>query len=458
MMLGDILTGLADDAQATELIIGLDDLQLLSGVRTRAECEGVDLASFARKAVLRYATQASDEEWITLMGLIGRTDDPARHLPSPRLRVCASRRGAGGGRRHAVRHASATLRAATEGLSPAYFAMVMATGIVSIAAFTLGITGIDIALFAINIAAYVVLMALTVLRIIWFPRALLSDLADHQRGLGFFTIVAGSGVLGSQFVLIAGNYGIALALWIVALILWVVFIYGIFAVLSVKENKPSLADGINGGWLLAVVSTQSIAVLGALIAAHWPQPYRLELNFLALSMWLWGGMLYIWMIALIFYRYTFFEFSPGDLSPPYWINMGAMAISTFAGSLLIINTPDAPYLRSLLPFLKGFTVFYWATGTWWIPMLLVLGVWRYVIKRFPFSYDPQYWGAVFPLGMYTVATSQMARAMNLPFLHVIPSCFVYVALLSWLVTFAGLLGAIGLGLTRAASQRDGAGR
>ncbi len=252
-----------------------------------------------------------------------------------------------------MRHASATLRAATEGLSPAYFAMVMATGIVSIAAFMLGITGIDIALFAINIAAYVVLMALTVLRIIWFPRALLSDLADHQRGPGFFTIVAGSGVLGSQFVLIAGNYGIALALWIVALILWVVFIYGIFAVLSVKENKPSLADGINGGWLLAVVSTQSIAVLGALIAAHWPQPYRLELNFLALSMWLWGGMLYIWMIALIFYRYTFFEFSPGDLSPPYWINMGAMAISTLAGSLLIINTPDAPYLRSLLPFLRG---------------------------------------------------------------------------------------------------------
>jgi len=36
-------------------------------------------------------------------------------------------------------------------------------------------------------------------------------------------------------------------------------IYGIFATLSVKEHKPTLADGINGGWLLSVVSTQSIA-------------------------------------------------------------------------------------------------------------------------------------------------------------------------------------------------------
>lgn len=95
---------------------------------------------------------------------------------------------------------------------------------------------------------------------------------------------------------------------------------------------------------------------------------RLEFNFLALSMWLWGGMLYLWMIALIFYRYYFFYFSPDDLSPPFWISMGAMAISTLAGSLLIMNSADAPYLESLLPFLKGFTIFYWATGTWWIPM------------------------------------------------------------------------------------------
>lgn len=42
--------------------------------------------------------------------------------------------------------------------------------------------------------------------------------------------------------------------------------------------------------------------------------------------------------------------------------------------------------------IKGFTIFYWATGTWWIPMLLLLGVWRYLYKRFPLHYDPLYWG------------------------------------------------------------------
>ena len=157
----------------------------------------------------------------------------------------------------------------------------------------------------------------------------------------------------------------------------------------------------------------------------------------ALSMWLWGGMLYIWMMSLIFYRYTFFRLSPGDLSPPYWINMGAMAISTLAGSLLIINAPDAPFLLSLLPFIKGFTVFYWATGTWWIPMLVVLALWRHVYRRFPMKYDPLYWGAVFPLGMYAASTEEMITAMGFDFLGLLRvNYYLYIALAAWMAAFA----------------------
>ena len=119
--------------------------------------------------------------------------------------------------------------------------------------------------------------------------------------------------------------------------------------------------------------------------------------FFSLIMWLGGGMLYIWIISLIFYRYTFLPLDPRQLAPPYWINMGAMAISTLAGTLLASNAPQSPLLTTLLPFLLGLTLLFWATATWWIPLLVALGIWRHLLCRVPLPYDVVYWSAVFPL-------------------------------------------------------------
>ncbi|MBX2983382.1 MAG: tellurite resistance/C4-dicarboxylate transporter family protein [Flavobacteriales bacterium] len=333
------------------------------------------------------------------------------------------------------------LIAAVRDLSPAYFAMVMATGIVSSASFFLDLQWIAYPLFVVNVLFYVVLCVLAILRLLFFLPRVMDDLFDHVRGMGFFTAPTATAVLGAQFILLEDMHGIALVLWFVSVLLWTVITFTVFTNLTVKAEKPSFSEGLNGAWLLSVVSTQSLAVLSAKLSMHYVD-YKLMLNFFSFSMWLWGGMLYIWMISLIFYRYTFFKFAPSDLTPPYWINMGAMAISTLAGSLLILNTPHAPFLLSTLPFLKGFTIFYWVTGTWWIPMLFILAIWRHGYKRFPLTYDPLYWGAVFPLGMYTAATFEMAKAMDLEFLLPIPRFFIYPALAAWGLTFIGFLRAV----------------
>ncbi len=339
------------------------------------------------------------------------------------------------------------------GLSPAYFALVMATGIVSIASQRAGLRVIAAVLLWLNVGQYVVLWFLTSWRVLRYRRALLDDLTDHQSGPGFFSAVAATCVLGNELILNSA-YDLALGLWIFGLFLWILLTYGIFTMLTIKEAKPTIDQGITGAWLLAVVATQSIALLSALLARHFNQPVRLHINFVALSMWLWGGMMYLWIISLIFYRYAFFRLAPADFSAPYWINMGAMAISTLAGSILIENAADAPFLETLLPFLKGFTVFFWATGTWWIPMLIVLGVWRHLYRKFPLRYEPLYWGTVFPLGMYAVCTFEMAYAMSLEFLLPIASVFVYVALLAWATTFVGLVQSLVSGMIPALSAAN----
>jgi tellurite resistance protein TehA-like permease len=323
-------------------------------------------------------------------------------------------------------------------MHPAYFALVMATGIVSIAAHLTGLTLVARVLFWLNAVCFVVLWVLTGLRVLRFRDHVVGDLMHHGRAVGFFTTVAATCVLGSQSLLIGGAWSLAAGLWAAGIALWALVTYTVFSVLTLKADKPSLAEGINGGWLLAVVAAQSVCVLGAQLAVGMER-YAAQVLLFCLSIWLGGGMLYIWIISLIFYRYTFFTLHPSDLAPPYWINMGAVAISTLGGTALVAAAQKSPVVGELLPFIKGFTLLFWATATWWIPMLVILGVWRHVYRRFPLRYDPLYWGAVFPLGMYTVCTFRLAQVIDAPFLSVIPEVFIYIALAAWSVTAAGLV-------------------
>src|SRR5262249_16191645 len=154
-----------------------------------------------------------------------------------------------------------------------------------------------------------------------------------------------------------------------------ILIYAIFTILTVKRQKPTLAEGINGAWLVAVVAMQSVAVLGAQVAPQFGA-WEGHVVFFCLFIFLGGFMLYSCILSLIFYRSLSFLLQPSNLAPPYWINMGAAAISTLAGTFLITAAPSSPVVRQILPFVRGFTLFWWSTATWWIPMLLILGVWR----------------------------------------------------------------------------------
>ncbi|SIN82651.1 Tellurite resistance protein TehA [Singulisphaera sp. GP187] len=324
----------------------------------------------------------------------------------------------------------------TRNLPPSIFAIVMATGIVAIAAKGAGMPAVAWPLFGLNVLLYPLLWGLLITRCRWHHDAVRDDLRSHAKAPGFFTIVAATCILGNQFVTLGVSPSAGLWLWVAGVGFWVGLTYTVLPWLMEQEEKPPLEKGISGAWLVTVVGTQAVSVLGTFVVDDLPAGWG---PFIPLCFWLVGGMLYVWLISLIFYRIVFLPLAPGDLTPPYWINMGAMAISTLAGARVAGLADRSPLVAELLPFIKGGTLLFWATASWWIPVLLTLGAWRHLRRKFPLQYDHGYWSAVFPLGMYTVATKTMADSLGLPFLAPIPAVFVWVALIAWAVTFGGLL-------------------
>lgn len=77
MVFGDLIARLPDEGVAEEALLNLTDLPLLAELRTRAEAEGLDLGAYTAAAVNRYASEAPDEEWVSLIGAMGRAEDPA---------------------------------------------------------------------------------------------------------------------------------------------------------------------------------------------------------------------------------------------------------------------------------------------------------------------------------------------------------------------------------------------
>jgi tellurite resistance protein TehA-like permease len=320
-------------------------------------------------------------------------------------------------------------------LRPGSFAFVMATGIISNALYLEGHVRIAGAMFAINLVAFPLLIGATALRLVRCGARLWRDLTDPAVVFSFFTIVAASDVFGVQLDL-RGHGAVALGLWLFALTAWLAFTYLGFGVLTIL-NTAERANIIQGGWLVAIVGTQSLVILGSRLAPHLSDAGPAV--FLLIHM-LWGiGLaLYGIFITLFAQRVFFAGVDPEDLNPVLWIVMGAAAISTNAGAALILANSPMAFLQSIRPVVEAATLIMWAWGSWWIPLLLLFGVWKHGVRRLPLSYTPLFWSLVFPLGMYALASLRLSLVADFPPLRFISSTMVWIALAAWAATAAGL--------------------
>ncbi len=76
MVLGDVIARLEDKAIASETLAHLDDLALVAEMTRCAERAGLSLGSYATWAVRHFADTAPADEWVQLIGILGRAEDP----------------------------------------------------------------------------------------------------------------------------------------------------------------------------------------------------------------------------------------------------------------------------------------------------------------------------------------------------------------------------------------------
>ncbi len=327
-------------------------------------------------------------------------------------------------------------RLTPENLSPGYFAFVMGTGILSVGASQRGWDWLSTAFLVVAGVGLGVLVVLNIWRFLAYRAALDRDLHDSATAFLAFTFVAAVNVVASALAGI-GAYRPASVLLVVGAVSWVVLGYSVpWAAVLGRAERP-VTSAANGTWFIWVVASQSVAVVAATLEPRLPG-VREGLAILAVFAWSVGLALYVAVAILVVYRMLAFPLNPEDFTPPYWVSMGALAISIVSGSR-IVEMHSTPMVDAVRGLVAGVAVVLWCFATWLIPALVAGGIWRHGVKGVPLVYNPTWWSIVFPLGMYSVAGMYLGRADSLPIVAWVGEQWIWVGLAAWSVACGAMV-------------------
>jgi tellurite resistance protein TehA-like permease len=322
-------------------------------------------------------------------------------------------------------------------LPPGAFAFVMATGIVSTAFLIVGWVAVSVVLLWIALAGLVAIAAALVWRLMRHPDAVLADVREPGRAFGYFTIVAAINVIGVRLFPIAPVATIVLGALSVPL--WILLTYGVPAALILGERSDPVAARVDGSWFLWVVGTQSLATAAAAIGQELHTP---AFAAIAVALWGIGIVLYLMLATLVTLRLLTTRNDAASLGPGYWIYMGATAITVLAGSRILVLPPDLPILVATAQVVSGLTFVLWAFGVWWVPLLVIFGVWRHGIRRVPLRYENGLWSIVFPLGMYSVASMHFGAVAGLPLVATLGRYGTWASGVAWLAVVVAMMAGL----------------
>jgi tellurite resistance protein TehA-like permease len=300
-----------------------------------------------------------------------------------------------------------------DAIPPASGAVVMGTGIVSIALSLDGRETLSRVLLVVAALSWVTLAFLLPARASRDRERLRQDIRTPPA----LTAVAGTAVLGSRLAVL-GWGGAAGALLIAALVMWFALVPHVLA----GWKSPTV-----GASFLLTVATESLAVLAATLGLHYG------------SRWLVAVSVAPFCLGLVFYLFVFVRFDRRQLvigSGDHWVTGGALAISTLAGGRIVLGFEQLDMLDGALGALKATSLVLWGLTMLWLPLLVAAEAlhprWSYHVRR---------WSTVFPFGMYAACSFVVGTATGTGGLTDFARVWVWVAAAVWLIVLTAMLRA-----------------
>ena len=329
------------------------------------------------------------------------------------------------------------VRDSVEGLTPGYFALVMASGILSVGMALKHRDLLSLLTLAICGTAFVVLLGLTLWRFVAYRSAINADFLDPRRAFGFFTFVAGTNVLGVRLGM-DGHHGATATLLVLAGTAWLVLGY-VVPWTGCPGTPAPTRPGDRQRHLVHLGRGQPVGGdrRGVARTARGERPRGPRAAGCGVLV---GGGLPLRRHRRVRLAATgALRLRPGGNGPrPTGWRWAAWRSRSWPapGSS---RWPMPLWSRSRGGLIAGLAVVFWAFATWLIPVLVAAGWWRHVSRRVPLRYEATQWSIVFPLGMYGVAGIYLGQANHLPLVGRIAGVELWIAFAAGALVFSAMV-------------------
>lgn len=329
--------------------------------------------------------------------------------------------------------------------TPSWFSVNMGTGITSILLHNLPYNGrwlywISVAIYCLNILLFMIFLAISVLRYFMYKGLFMSMIGHPVQSLFVGTFPMGLATIINMIVFVCvpawGSWVITLAWtlwWIDAVIAVMTCFYLPFLITHVHESQLS---NMTAAWLLPIVSAIVASATGGIVAEVLPNPQHALLTVI-ISYILWGTGFPLAMVVLVvyFHRLTIHHLPSREAIVSVFLPLGPIGQGTFALMQLgKVALKTFPVTRTFEDDTGKFfynvgnfaALIIWGYGLFWLFFAVAS------ISRSKFPFNMGWWGFTFPLGVYAVATTTLAKDLPSLFFKVLGTIFSVMVVLLWL--------------------------